>query len=244
MYVCDLIEPVKAVLRRHTEVFSDKPSAIKDFKATIRVHPDATPIFQKARPVPYALREAVEKELDRLEKAGIVSKIDRSGWAAPKSDKSIRICGDYKVTINQNLEEETYPLPNTEDLFAKLAGGTLFSKLDLAHAYQQLKLDQNSEKYLTINTHCGLYKYHHLSYGVGSAPSIFQAVMDQILQGLHHVTCFLDDILVTASTKEKHIRKLDEVLMRHGEVWPQSKTFQVIWGTASTKKDFTLLMKR
>ncbi|KAL0154044.1 hypothetical protein M9458_050650 [Cirrhinus mrigala] len=89
---------VKAVLRRHTEVFSDKPSAIKDFKATIRVRPDATPIFQKARPVPYALREAVEKELDRLEKAGIVSKIDRSDWAAPivvvpKSDKSIRrIC--------------------------------------------------------------------------------------------------------------------------------------------------------
>ncbi|RXN15243.1 Retrovirus-related Pol poly from transposon opus [Labeo rohita] len=206
---------VKAVLRRHTEFFSDKPSTIKDFKATIQVRPDATPIFQKARPVPYALRETVDKELDRLEKAGIVSKIERSDWAAPivvvpKSDMSIRICGDYKVTINQNLEEETYPLPNTEDLFAKLAGGTLFSKLDLAHAYQQLKLDQNSEKYLTINTHRGLYKYHRLSYGVASAPSIFQAVMDQILQGLD----FLDDILVTASTKEEHIRKLDEVLTR------------------------------
>ncbi len=120
----------------------------------------------------------MEKELDRLERAGIISKIDRSDWAAPivvvpKSDKSIRICGDYKVTINQNLEEETYPLPNTEDLFAKLAGGSLFSKLDLAHAYQQLKLDQHSDKYLTINTHCGLYKYHRLSYGVVSALSIF-----------------------------------------------------------------------
>ncbi len=210
---------VKAVLRRHTEVFSDKPSAIKDFKATIRVRQDATPIFQKARPVPYALREVVEKELDRMEKAGIISKIDRSDWAAPivvvpKSDKSICICGDYKVTINQNLEEETYPLPNTEDLFAKLAGGTLFSKLDLAHAYQQLKLDQQSEKYLTINTHRGLYKYHRLSYGVASAPSIFQTVMDQILQGLDHVTCFLDDILVTASSKEEHIRRLDEELTR------------------------------
>ncbi len=114
---------VKAVLRRHTEVVSDTPSAINDFKATIRVRPDATPIFQKARPVPYPLREAVEKELDRLEKAGIISKIDRSDWAVPivvvpKSDKSIRICGNYKVTINQNLEEETYLLPNTEDLFA------------------------------------------------------------------------------------------------------------------------------
>ncbi len=114
---------VKAELRQHTEVVSDTPSAINDFKATIRVRPDATPIFQKARPVPYPLREAVEKELDRLEKAGIISKIDRSDWAVPivvvpKSDKSIRICGNYKVTINQNLEEETYLLPNKEDLFA------------------------------------------------------------------------------------------------------------------------------
>lgn len=93
----------------------------------------------------------MKKELDRLEKAGIVSKIDRSDWAAPsvvvpKSDRSLRICGNYKVTINQNLEEETYLLPNTEDLFTKLAGGTLFSKLDLAHAYQQFKLDQHPEK--------------------------------------------------------------------------------------------------
>lgn len=132
----------------------------------------------------------------------------------PKSDKSICICSDYKVTINQNLEEETYPLPNTEDLFAKLAGGTLFSKLDLAHAYQQLKLDPHSEKYLTINTHQGLYRYHRLSYGVASAPSIFQAVMDQILQGLDQVTCFLDDILITASSKDEHIKRLDEVLSR------------------------------
>lgn len=64
-----------------THRLSDKPSAIKDFKAMIQVRSDATPIFLKVRPVPYALREAVEKELDRLESAGIVAKIDRNYWA-------------------------------------------------------------------------------------------------------------------------------------------------------------------
>ena len=64
----------------------------------------------------------------------------------PKSDKSICICGDYKVTVNQRVEEENYALPNTEDLFAPLAGGTLFSKLDPSHAYQQLELEKDSEK--------------------------------------------------------------------------------------------------
>lgn len=150
---------------------------------------------------------------------GRISRTDRSEWASPivivpKADKSIRICGDYKVTINQSVEEETYTLPNTEDLFATLAGGTLFTKLDLSHAYQQLQLDKNSEKYLTVNTHRGLYVYHRLSYGCSSAPSIFQGVMHQILQGLDHVTCFLDDILITAGSWEAHLKKLDEVLSR------------------------------
>ena len=72
------------------------------------------------------------------------------------------------------------------------------TKLDLSHAYQQLELDKESEKYLTVNT--GIYVYHGLSYGVASAPSIFQGVMDQILQGLDHVSCFLDDILITAES--------------------------------------------
>ncbi|XP_039525150.1 uncharacterized protein K02A2.6-like [Pimephales promelas] len=181
------------------------------------MQPNAQPVFCKARPVPYSLKEAVEKELDRLEKEGIVSKVDHSKWGAPivvvpKADKSIRICGDYKVTINNQLEVETYPLPNTEDLFATLAGGKWFSKLDLSHAYQQLRLDKDSEEYLTINTHRGLYRYHRLSYGVASAPSIFQSVMDQVLQGQEGVTCFLDDILITADTKALHLKRLDAVL--------------------------------
>ncbi|KAJ8356836.1 hypothetical protein SKAU_G00196300 [Synaphobranchus kaupii] len=73
-------------------------------------------------------------------------------------------------------------------------------------------VDADSEQYLTINTHRGLYRYHRLSYGVSSAPSIFQSIMDQILQGLEYVTCFLDDILITASSKEEHLWRLDEVL--------------------------------
>ena len=150
---------------------------------------------------------------------GVISKIERNEWACPivvvpKSDKTMRICGDYKVTVNRCIEEETYPLPNSEDLFATLAGGTLFSKLDLSHAYQQLELDENSKALLTVNTHKGLYQYNRLSYGVSSAPSIFQAVMDQILQDMPGVVCYLDDILISAKNKVEHLELLDKVLTR------------------------------
>ena len=66
-----------------------------------------------------------------------------------------------------------YPLPRIEDLFAALSRGKVFSKLDLSHAYLQVQLSRESQKYLVINTHKGLYAYKRLPFGVSSAPAIF-----------------------------------------------------------------------
>ena len=69
----------------------------------------------KARPVYFALKTAIEKELDRLESEDILEKISYSEWAtpvvpAPKAEGTIRLSGDYKVTINSQLEVDQYPL--------------------------------------------------------------------------------------------------------------------------------------
>ena len=109
---------------------------------------------------------------------------------------------------------DQYPLPRPEDLFATLAGGKKFTTLDLSHAYNQLTLDPESQKYVVVNTHRGLYRYKRLPFGIASAPAQFQRVMDQILQGMNHVTCYLDDILITGSTIDEHLSNLTEVLRR------------------------------
>ena len=88
----------------------------------------------------------MNQELDRLEKAGVIEPIQFADWAAPivpvlKRDGSMRICGDYKVTVNRAAKLDAYPIPRIDDLFASLTGGKKFSKLDLAHAYQQILLD-------------------------------------------------------------------------------------------------------
>lgn len=208
-----------SLLAKHKMLFSDQLGTVKGIKVAIHVKPECAPIFFKPRPLPYALREVVEKELEALEKRGTITKVDRSSWAAPivvvpKKDKSVRLCGDYKVTVNRCIQPETYPLPSAEDLFATLAGGKYFSKIDLTSAYQQLELEPNSKVYTTITTHKGLYRYNRLPFGISTAPSIFQRSMDQILQGLEHVVCYLDDILVTSSTLEDHLQLLDRVLAR------------------------------
>ena len=147
----------------------------------------------------------MEEALERLENEGIIEPIGFSEWAAPivpvvKRDGSIRVCGDYKLTINQAAQVDTYPLPLIEDLFASLAGGKVFSKLDLAHAYQQLCLDVESRMYVNINTHTGLFCYTRLPFGVAAAPAIFQRTMDAILRDLPHICVYLDDILVTSAS--------------------------------------------
>ena len=85
-----------------------------------------------------------------------------------------QVCGDYKVTINQCIEKKVYPLPTVEVFFTQIAGGQVFSKLDLSQVYQQLPLDENSKNLLVVNTPKGLYCYTRLSYGVSTAPAIFQ----------------------------------------------------------------------
>ncbi|XP_062589261.1 uncharacterized protein K02A2.6-like [Saccostrea cucullata] len=177
---------METLRREYSDLFLPSTEPIKDFKAQIRLKEDGHPIFCKACTVPYAIKEQVENELRKLVERGVLQKVKNSSWAAPvvvvpKADQSVRICGDYKMTVNRVISEEHYPLPNTDDMFASLAGGKKFTKLDLSQAYSQLELDRESQECLTINTHLGLFRYARLPYGVSSASAIFQSVMDQVL---------------------------------------------------------------
>ena len=129
-----------------------------------------------------------------------------------KPNNSIRIFGDYKLTANKAIKLDTYPLPRVEDLFSVLAGGKLFTKLDMSVAYNQLCLDDDSKRYTVINTHRGLFAYNRLSFGISSAPGIFQRAMEQLLRGIPGVLCYLDDILICGSTSAEHTLRVEKVL--------------------------------
>ena len=192
---------------------------LKGFKAKLYVN-NTKPIFCKARPVPYAIRSQVEAELEKLVKQKILEPVPFSDWAAPivpvmKADKkSIQICGDFKLTLNRVCKVERYPIPKIEDLFAKLSGGVLFSKIDLSQAYQQLELDEESKQFTVINTHRGLFHFNRLPFGILSAPGIFQRAMDSPLSGIPGVIVYLDDILISGVSEDDHLHTLKVVLER------------------------------
>ena len=165
-------ETLQHLLERHANVFKDELGLVEAAPAKIHVDPSAQPRLCKPRTVPYALKGKVKQELEQLESTGIISPVQFADWAAliipvVKTDGTIRVCGDYKVTVKQAAKVDTSPLPRIEDLLASLGRGKLFTKLDLAHAYQQIPLNEESKRY---NTHKGLIQYNRLPFGVASAP--------------------------------------------------------------------------
>lgn len=204
-------------LRPYQAVFQEGLGTLKGVTAKFYIDDTVKPMYVKACTVPLALRAKVEEELDRLQQTGVIRPVEFAEWAAPivpvlKSTGEVRICGDYKVTINRAVKVDKYP--NINDIYAKLSGGQLYSKLDLSHAYQQVVLDKDSQRLTTINTSKGLFVYERLPFGVSSSPGIFQRIMEQLLQNIPMTAVYLDDVLVTGRTAEEHDRNLEMVLTR------------------------------
>ena len=212
-------EELDSILEQYEEVVRDELGLLAGVEVKIHVDAQATPRFYRPRNVPHTIRQQVEEALCKLVDAGIVEPVRHSEWAALivpilKADGSIRVCGDYKMTVNQVAKPDSYPLPRINDLLARLGGAKVFSKLDMSQAYQQLALDEQSKPFVTINTHKGLFQYNRLPFGVSAAPAIFQRTMENLLQGIEEVVVYLDDILVTGKCQDQHLQRLEEVLQR------------------------------
>eukprot|EP00731_Ephydatia_muelleri_P024558 Em0016g829a len=208
---------LQTILDKHSPLFSEDLGKLKGVTVKLFIDRSVKPAFFKHRPVPFALRQRIEAELDRLEKEGIIEAVRFSDWAAPivpvvKRDGSVRICGDFKLTVNRATTLESYPLPRVDELLASLGKSKVFSKLDLSNAYLQLPVDDESKELLTISTHRGLYRYNRLLFGVASAPAIFQRSMESLLRGIPGVCVFFDDILVSGPSERDHLCNLEKVL--------------------------------
>ena len=78
----------------------------------------------------------------------------------------------------------------------------------------QLPLEEEPKEYVVINTHKSLFRYNRLSYGVLSAPGIFQRYMENLLQGIPNVVVYLGDILIMGKTESEHLSTLAKVLTK------------------------------
>lgn len=208
---------VNELVNKYPEVFSDKLGLFKFAKISLNVDPNAKPVFCRPRPIPLAYRKLLDEQLDNMIAEGILTPTQTSEWSTPlvpilKSDGKLRICADYKVTVNKYLSTEVYSLPLIEELFAKLHDGEHFTKLDLFQAYNQFELDENAKKLLVWSTHKGLFTINRMPYGISPASAKFQKYIEQIFMGMDNVIVFMDDILITGKNKKDHLETLEKVI--------------------------------
>ena len=222
--VSKVYSPVKlqSILDRHKLVFDKALGHCTKVHGHIQLKPDAVPKFFKPRPIAFAYLDGVKEEIQRNVDAGILQHIQTSPWAAPivpirKPSGKIRICGDFKVTINPQILVDQHPIPSIDELLTRLNNGDKFTKLDLSDAYLQIELDEESKRLVVINTPMGLFRYTRMPFGIANAPAIFQRIIDQVIAGIPNCAAYLDDIIITGTTEEEHLKTLDLVLSRLAE---------------------------
>ena len=197
-------DDITDLINEFSDIINNNLGKMKGYKATITLRDDAIPVVFRPRPVPFALCKTTDQKLDRLIKADIIEPVNpittQINWATPcvyvpksKGD-SVRLCGDFKVTINPYIVYTQHPLPRFEESMSTFNNFSEYSCIDLRDAYMQLEVDETLRQYLVISTHRGFFRYKCPCYGVCSALSLFQSYMDRILSGLDGVACFLDDI--------------------------------------------------
>lgn len=218
-FVSNLDDNECQMITKYVEVFKEGLGTYRGQPVAIHVKEGAIPRFIKARPVPYAIKDRVEKEIDRLVQEGVLRPVSFSEWATPvvpivKKTGDIRLCGDYRSTVNQATESDTYPMPTANEVFATIAGGRYFSTLDLNRAYTQVTVNDATAKLLTLNTCKGLYSVHRLAFGVKASPGIFQRLMTALLAGIKGVAVLIDDIIISGHNIDEMWQRLDVVLER------------------------------
>ena len=136
-----------------------------------------------------------------------------------KKDGTLRFCVDYRA-LNAVTKPDVFPIPRIDDLLDQLGQCTIFSTLDLAAGYWQIKVHPDSQEKITFTTHKSLYEFLVMPFGLRNAPTTFQRTMQEVLRELNpengpdFVSVYIDDVLIFSRNLEDHIKHIQQVVQR------------------------------
>ena len=144
-----LIDPgnLDKLLKNYFTIFQPLPKGLPPFREatghTIPLQSGAAPPYRSSyRMSPLGLRE-VKKQIEELLEQGFIQP-SRSPYGSPvlfvqKKDGSLRMCIDYRAVSKPTIHDK-YPLPRTDEMLDRVKGANVFSSLDLASGYHQIRI--------------------------------------------------------------------------------------------------------
>ena len=195
---------------------------------------DSLPVAQSPYTLPLKHYEWVQKEIEMLKKAGVIVK-SLFPWVSlvivvpkkstPDELPHRRLVIDYKKIslLQQQIKRADkstgilllYPLPNIDEMFAKLNGSRMFSIIDLRSGYYHIGLTKGSRPKSAFVVPMGKFKFLRTPFGLSQAPAYFQLLIDNVLQGCSKFAMgYLDDIIIFSKTKEEHLEHLEKIFWK------------------------------
>ena len=208
----------------NSDIFASKDSDLGHTE-TIKMKIDTgkePPIKLKAYKAPLNNRRVIDDAVKEMLDAGVIRR-SRSPWSFPvvivnKKDNSKRFCIDFRK-LNKITKKNSYPLPVIDEILALLGTAKYFTTLDLKSGYWQVAMEESDREKTAFTCHAGLFEFNVMPFGLANAPSMFQELMSEVLQGLDFCFAYIDDILIHSRTLEEHFNHIEQVfgrLRQHG----------------------------
>ena len=217
-------QDITTLVEQNKDIFALKDSELGRTN-TIKMKIDTgdnPPIKLKSYKTPLNNRKVVENAVQEMMQAGVIRK-SRSPWSFPvvivgKKDQSKRFCIDFRQ-LNKITKKISYPLPVIDEILALLGKAKYFSTMDLKSGYWQVEMDEKDREKTAFTCHAGLFEFNVMPFGLCNAPSLFQELMSNVLEGLDFCFAYIDDILIFSTTIEEHLKHIQiifERLRQHG----------------------------
>ena len=158
----------------------------------------------------------LREKIDDLLKKGYIrpstSPFGASILFVKKADGSLRLCVDYRG-LNDITIKNRCPIPNIAELRERVAGATIFSKLDLREGYYNLGVAEKDVHKTAFRSRYGHFEFKVMPFGLTNAPAVFQAMINRIFRPLldRFVIAYLDDIVIYSRNLTEHIEHVRTV---------------------------------
>jgi hypothetical protein len=206
---------------KHLEVFSrkeaDKLAEHRPYDHKIVLEEGKQPGFGPLYGMSRNELLVLQKYLKEMLSKGFI-RASTSPVAAPvifvkKPGGGLRFCVDYRA-LNAITIKNRYPLPLIQETLNRLSKARYYTKLDLIHAFNRLRIAKGDEWLTAFRTRYGLFEYLVTPFGLANAPSSFQHFVNDTLRPYLDVFCtaYIDDILVYSNNLAEHRKHVDLVL--------------------------------